>query len=82
MDEKGPKQEIIFEADKNGFVSFGDVSRRLMGKQAQYGAKYVDGAFGEYPKLGDGLRIEGDSDDYHNLKIHKDDVAEFVRRYK
>lgn len=75
------EQKPTFEADKDGFVKFGDVSRRLLGKQAQYGSRYVDGAFGEYPKLGDGLRVKGSSDDYHNLLIHKDDIDEFVNRY-
>lgn len=71
-----------FQADKDGFVSFGDVSRQLLGKQAQYGSRFVDGAFGEYPKLGEGLRVKGNSDDYHNLKIHRDDIDEFVKRYR
>ncbi len=77
-----PFEKTMFNVDENGFVKFGDVSRKLMGKQCQYGSRYVDGAFGEYPKLGEGLRIEGSSDDYHNMKIHKDDIDEFMRRYK
>ena len=77
------EQKPTFEADKDGFVNFGDVSRRLLGKQAQYGSRYVDGFFGvdDYPKLGEGLRVKGDSDNYHSMKIHKDDIDEFVRRY-
>lgn len=74
-------QEVNFETDSDGFVGFGEVSRQLLGKQAQYGSRFVDGAFGEYPKLGEGLRIVGNSDDYHNLKIHIDDINEFVKRY-
>lgn len=68
-------------ADENGFVSFGDVSRGELRKQAQYGSRYVDGFQGEYPSLGEGLRFEGSPDDYHSLRIHKDDIAEFVRRF-
>lgn len=79
--EKPFEQNPVFEADEEGFVNFGEVSRRLLDIQAQYGSRYVDGAFGEYPNLGDGLRIKGNSDDYHNLRIHEDDIAEFVRRY-
>lgn len=79
--EKLFEQESEFEADKDGFVKFGEVSRRLLGKQAQYGSRYVDGAFGEYPNLGKGLRVKGNPDDYHNLFIHKDDIKEFVERY-
>lgn len=70
-----------YAADENGFVSFGDVSRGELNKQAQYGSRYVDGFQGEYPNLGEGLRFEGNTDDYHSLKIHKDDIEEFVRRF-
>ncbi|MDD5589998.1 MAG: hypothetical protein PHQ47_02390 [Candidatus Portnoybacteria bacterium] len=79
--EKADTQNL-FEADEDGFVNFGDVSRRLLGKQAQYGSRYINDAFkSEYPQLGEGLRIKGNPDDYHSIRIHKDDVEEFVRRY-
>jgi len=32
--------------------------------------------------LGDGLRFKGNTNNYHSLKIHKDDVEEFVWRYE
>jgi len=71
-----------YNSDENGFVSFGDVSRGELQKQSQYGSRYVDGMAEEYPSLGDGLRFEGTPDDYHSLRIHKEDIAEFVRRYR
>ena len=71
-----------YRSDANGFVSFGDVSRGELSKQAQYGSRYVDGFQGEYPNLGEGLRFEGKPDDYHSLRIHKDDIGEFVRRFR
>ncbi len=71
-----------YQADENGFIEFGDVSRGELGKQTQYGSRYVNGFQGEYPNLGEGLRFEGDADNYHSLKIHKDDIKEFVRRFK
>lgn len=82
------KKEIeTFEVDEQGYVEFGFVSRRFCGQQSQYASRYVD-AFGghpkfkdEYPSLGEGLRILGNSDDYHSMKIHKDDIEEFVRKY-
>jgi hypothetical protein len=80
--EKIPEQKITFEADKDGFVHFGDVATRLLNKQCQYASRYVNGDFGEYPKLGEGLRFQGDSGNYHDMKIHIDDIEEFVRRYK
>jgi hypothetical protein len=82
--EKPPEVKPTFEADKDGYVKLGDISRRFFkGKQSQYLSRYVDGFFGvdDYPKLGEGLRVKGDSDNYHNMKIHKDDIDEFVKRY-
>lgn len=71
-----------YKSDERGFVSFGDISRGELNKQSQYGSRYVNGFQGEYPNLGEGLRFEGDPDDYHSLKIHKDDIEEFVRRFR
>ena len=80
---KSFEQKPKFEADKDGFVRFGDVSRKLLEKQCQYGVTY---AFGDEscdcPNLGEGLRIKGDPGNYIDVKIHEDDIEEFVRRYK
>lgn len=67
-----------FEYDEEGYVFFGDVSDNLLNQQSQYASRYAWGAFGEYPNLGEGLRFKGDFDDYHFLKIHKDDIQTFV----
>ncbi len=81
--EKPFEQKPTFEADRDGFVKFGDVSRKLLNKQCQYGVTY---AFGDEscdcPNLGKDLRITGDPGIYHDVKIHKDDVDEFIRRYE
>ena len=82
INEDGQEKEKIFETDENGYVDFGDVSRALLGQQSQYVSRYVDGILEGYPKLGEGLHVEGNSEDYHSMKIHKDDVTEFVGRYK
>ncbi len=74
-------KEIIFEIDENGYTRFQSVAIKILNKQNQYASRYVDGAFGEYPNLGEGLRIKGKSDDYHEMKIHIDDIEEFCRRY-
>lgn len=68
-------------SDTKDYVLFGDVARNLCGNQCQYVSRYVDGRHGK-PNLGMGLRIIGDPADYHSLIIHKDDVEEFVKRYK
>ena len=63
------------------YVSFGDVARSRCGEQAQYASRYIDGNLPGYPALGEGLRFQGDSRDYHSVKIHRDDVDEFCRRW-
>jgi len=70
------------EVDSEGFVFFGDIARKFLNSQCQYASRYIDGAIEGYPKLGDDLRFKGETHNYHNIKIHKDDVAEFIRRYK
>ena len=63
------------------YVNFGDVSRKQLGIQCQYGSRYVDGVLDGWKNLGEGLRFKGKPDMYHSLRIHKNDVEEFVRRY-
>ncbi|MBT4849416.1 hypothetical protein HON36_01025 [Candidatus Parcubacteria bacterium] len=75
-------EEHSFELDGNGFIEFGSLSRRVMKKQCQYGSRYIDGKLDDYPNLGEGLRFEGDTSDYHFIKIHKDDVTEFIKRVR
>ena len=60
-----------------GFVSFGDVMREHFGGQTHY----LD-QWGSCPAGGEGLRFDGGPCDYHNLKIHSDDVMELVRRLR
>lgn len=69
------------------YVDFGDVSRQQLGEQCQYGSRYITGVINGWPNLGEGLRFTGfDSNghvnNYHAMKIHRDDVEEFVRRVK
>ena len=68
-------------ADEEGFVPFGDVARSLCDEQCQYVSRYIDGRHGAV-NLGNRLRFAGDPSDYHFVRIHHEDVAEFVRRYR
>jgi hypothetical protein len=68
--------------DAEGFVQFGDVSRYRLGQQCQYGSRYVDGSIPGCANLGEGLRFRGSTNDYHSLRIHIDDVDEFVSRVR
>jgi hypothetical protein len=73
--------EPVFEVDKDGFVRFFEVSSLLLNMQNQFGSRYLRGNIAGYPNLGEDLRIKDDGD-HHSLRIHKDDIAEFIRRYK
>lgn len=69
-----------YESDLEGYVSFPAIATGELRQQAQYASRYVDGVIEDYPNLGEGLRFKGDPSDYHSLRIHKDDVQEFVQR--
>lgn len=71
------------EIDGEGFVPFGPVARSRLGEQCQYASRAIDGRLDGYPKLGEGLRFKNlGSGNYHNIRIHADDVEAFVSRYK
>lgn len=57
------------------FLKFGDVSRKLLGMQCQYGCHYLTDTI-----LAKDIRWTGDISNYHGIKIHKDDVETFVAR--
>lgn len=76
-----------------GYSPFGDFCRGRLGQQSQYGSRYIDGRLEGYPALGEGLRFsngigyngemqEADPRDYHTVRIYRDDMDEFERRYK
>ena len=71
-----------FDVDEDGFVSFGDVSHKILNGTTQQISRYADGRLeeDEYPNLAEDLRFSGRIDMYHSLRIHKDDVEKFVER--
>jgi hypothetical protein len=71
------------EFHDEGYSQFGDFSRERLGQQCQYGSRYITGKLDNYPALGEGLRFKNlDRGDYHSIRIHRDDMDEFERRYK
>ncbi|MEA2097935.1 MAG: hypothetical protein U9P70_02575 [Patescibacteria group bacterium] len=71
-----------FEVDEDGFVSFSDVASKILNGTTQQISRYADGRLedGGYPNLAEDLRFSGKMDMYHSLRMHKDDVEEFVKR--
>lgn len=66
-----------------GYSLFGDFCRSRLGQQCQYGSRYITGRIEGYPALGEGLRFQNeDSGNYHSIRIHRDDMDEFERRYR
>lgn len=77
-DDVGNKYEASFWNPEH--VAFGPISHRFLDQQSQYGSRYIDGMIDGYPALGIGLRISGDTKEYHEIGIHPEDVDEFVGR--
>ena len=85
FDEASGSLMRIVHPDFNdgGYSSFGDFSRSRLGQQCQYGSRYIQGRNEGYPALGEGLRfLNLDRSDYHSIRIHRDDMDEFERRYR
>ena len=67
------------EAQK--YVSFGDIAREQMDMQCQYAVRYLF-PNQDRPYLGEAIRTTGTIMEYHGVKIHRDDIAEFLRRFQ
>ncbi len=81
--ETAPQEHLEneFEPDAEGYVNIRVASRKI-GMQNQYASYFLDGMGGR-PNFGKGLRWkEPKFGSYHEIRIHKDDVEEFVRRVK
>lgn len=86
-----PAEENVDVGGNEDYVDFGDVARSRLGMQCQYASRYVGGLC-DYqnltsdPTQGRTLRFMersrpvSSSSDYHCLRIHRDDVEEFVAR--
>lgn len=68
-------------ADSEGYVRIGDVTHGLLNQQSQYISEYMDGR-STSPVLVDGLRVDVESFSYHQYRIHRDDVHEFIARVR
>jgi hypothetical protein len=66
---------------KKDFVSFADHMFRAGLGQAWFPHHHVGGQM-DSPDLSQGLRFKGEPSDYHDLKIHRDDVETFIKRVK
>ena len=67
--------------NEDGYVKIGDFVHGLLNQQSQYASEYMDGRSAS-PFLADGLRVDTTSFSYHEYRIHRDDVHEFVARVR
>jgi hypothetical protein len=78
-----PKEPVYnFEVDKDGYVLFWEVANRFFKEQIPDAFRFLKG-YGDKPDMGEGLRIKIDSlKMLHDVRIHKDDIGEFLERYR
>lgn len=70
------------EVDDEGYIRFGDIAINVLSQQCQYASRYLMGTIEGYPALALGLRLKGNPDDYHFVRIHAEDTQTFIDRYK
>jgi hypothetical protein len=78
------KDKYRAKADENGFISVGDFATTELRRQAKSIASFLDGDEGTNPEadLGGGLNFKGKSGNYSDMKIHIDDLDEFIKRVR
>ena len=67
--------------EKAKYIPLGEATRKL--GQAQYVSRFLNPdprVRDDIPFFSD-IRTEGDPDNYHNLKIHPDDVQAFIKQW-
>jgi uncharacterized Fe-S cluster-containing protein len=75
------KEKYFSKVDKKGFLRLGEIYRsEFGGRQIQYIARLLDGSEGI--NLGEGLRYEGNSGNYSDMKINIDDLEIFIEKVK
>ena len=82
--EQSIKEKYQGVADGNGFIPVSAFANKELQRQAKNIAAFLDGEEGMSPEynLGEGLRYSGKSGNYSDMKIHIDDLEEFIARVK
>ncbi len=78
------KEKYLSKIDKDGFVLVSDFCWAELHRQCKSIASFLDGDGGTNPdcNLGKNLNYEGDSGNYSAMKIHIDNLEEFIQRVK
>ena len=77
------KNKYASQADSEGYLFTASFATQELKRQNKSVASLLDGdeGTGDY-NLGEGIRFEGSSGNYSEMKIHIDDLDEFVKRVK
>lgn len=78
------REKYLSKVDKNGFIYVGDFATQELKRQSKSVASFLDGEEGAEPdiNLGNGIRFTGSSGNYSDMKIHVDDLEEFIKRVR
>ena len=78
------REKYLSKVDKEGFVYVGDFSTQELKRQSKSVASFLDGEEGMEPNinLGLGIRFKGSSGNYSDMKVHVDDLEEFIKRVR
>ncbi len=78
------REKYLSKVDKGGFVYVGDFSTQELKRQSKSVASLLDGEEGTEPdiNLGNGIRFKGSSGNYSDMKVHVDDLEEFIKRVR
>lgn len=78
----GIKEKYSSKTDQEGFVSVGDFATTELRRQSKNIAAFLDGDEGTNPEanLGERLNFKGSSGNYSDMKIHINDLDEFIKR--
>ena len=75
------KEQYLLKVDSDGFLRLAEISRNEFGgRQIKNIASLLDGSEGV--NLGEGLRYNGNSGNYSDMKIHIDDLESFIEKVK
>jgi len=77
-EQRSALAEVLAEADGQGMVRLGEITRRVFNQQVQYISYYYEGV-GSAIVATEGLRVQGGIS-YHEYTIHRDDVLAFFGR--
>ncbi len=78
------KEKYLSKADADGYLGIGYFSRQELQRQSKSVAAFLDGDEGTNLDihLGADLRFRGSSGNYSDMKIHIDDLEEFIKRVR